>query len=53
MEMIREITGRPVSCSHHLSAKLNGPKRALTALLNARLIGMIARLIDKAEGKLA
>nr|WP_309502503.1 hydantoinase/oxoprolinase family protein [uncultured Roseovarius sp.] len=52
-EMIAEITGRPVSCSHHLSAKLNGPKRALTALLNARLIGMIARLINDAEGKLA
>ena len=52
-EMIRAATGRPVSCSHHLSAKLNGPKRALTALLNARLIGMIARLIEKAEGKLA
>lgn len=52
-EMIRRATGRPVSCSHHLSAKLNGPKRALTALLNARLIGMIARLIEKAEGKLA
>lgn len=51
-EMIRKVTGRPVSCSHHLSAKLNGPKRALTALLNARLIGMIARLIDRAEGKL-
>lgn len=51
-EMIRAATGRPVSCSHHLSAKLNGPKRALTALLNARLIGMIARLIEKAEGKL-
>ncbi len=51
-EMIREMTGRPVSCSHHLSAKLNGPKRALTALLNARLIAMIARLIDEAEGKL-
>ena len=50
---ILEVTGRPVSCSHHLSAKLNGPKRALTALLNARLIGMIARLIEKAEGKLA
>ncbi|SLN71207.1 Acetophenone carboxylase gamma subunit [Roseovarius gaetbuli] len=50
--IIREVTGRPVSCSHHLSARLNGPKRALTALLNARLIGMIARLIDKAEGKL-
>ena len=52
MEMIRAATGKPVSCSHHLSAKLNGPKRALTALLNARLIGMIARLIEKAEGKL-
>lgn len=51
-EMIRTVTGRPVSLSHHLSAKLNGPKRALTALLNARLIGMIARLIDKTEGKL-
>ncbi len=38
-EIVREATGRPVSCSHHLSARLNGPKRALTALLNARLIG--------------
>ncbi len=52
-EMIRAATGRPVSCSHHLSARLNGPKRALTALLNARLIGMIARLIEKAEATLA
>ncbi len=50
--IITERTGRPVSCSHHLSAKLNGPKRALTALLNARLIGMIASLIQKAEFKL-
>lgn len=47
-DRIRDRTGRPVSCSHHLSARLNGPKRALTALLNARLIGMIARLIDRA-----
>ncbi|MFN3209474.1 MAG: hydantoinase/oxoprolinase N-terminal domain-containing protein [Roseovarius sp.] len=52
-EIIRAATGRPVSCSHHLSARLNGPKRALTAVLNARLIGMIARLIEKAEGTLA
>ncbi len=50
--MVEDVTGRPVSCSHHLSAKLNGPKRALTAVLNARLIGMITRLIQKAEGKL-
>jgi N-methylhydantoinase A/oxoprolinase/acetone carboxylase beta subunit len=51
-EVIRAVTGRPVSLSHHLSAKLNGPKRALTALLNARLIGMIAQLIDRAEARL-
>jgi N-methylhydantoinase A/oxoprolinase/acetone carboxylase beta subunit len=52
MEMVAEITGRPVSASHQLSAKLNGPKRAMTALLNARLIGMIDRLIGRAEDTL-
>ena len=46
---IEEITGRPVSASHQLSAKLNGPKRAMTALLNARLVGMIDRLIGRAQ----
>ncbi len=51
-EMVAEVTGRPVSSSHQLSAKLNGPKRALTAVLNARLIGMIDRLIGRAEGML-
>ena len=43
-DLIRQITGRPVTCSHELSAQLNGPKRALTAVLNDRLIGMIDRL---------
>lgn len=47
--LIAEITGRPVSASHQLSARLNGPKRAVTAVLNARLIGMIDRLIGRAE----
>ncbi|KHA50294.1 hydantoinase/oxoprolinase N-terminal domain-containing protein [Sulfitobacter geojensis] len=51
-ELVVEITGRPVSASHQLSAKLNGPKRALTAVLNARLIGMIDRLIGRAEDTL-
>ncbi|MDE3238751.1 MAG: hydantoinase/oxoprolinase family protein [Paracoccaceae bacterium] len=51
-EAVRRLTGRPVTCSHELSAKLNGPKRALTAVLNARLIGMIARLIDACEAHL-
>ena len=48
-DLIRARTSRPVSASHQLSAKLNGPKRALTAILNARLIGMIDRLIARAE----
>ena len=44
-DVIREFTGIPVSCSYELSAKLGGPKRAMTAVLNARLIGMIDHLI--------
>lgn len=48
-EAIRRVTGRPVTCSHELSAQLNGPKRALTAVLNARLIGMIDRLVAACE----
>ena len=46
-------TGLPVTCSHQLSAALNGPRRALTAVLNARLIGLIAGLIDATEAHLA
>ena len=48
-DLIRQITSRPVTCSHELSANLNGPKRALTAVLNARLIGMIDRLVAACE----
>ena len=35
----------PVTCSHELSSRLNGPKRALTTVLNARLIPLISNLI--------
>ena len=45
--------GKPVACGHELSAKLNGPKRALTCLLNAKLIGLIAELCHAAETILA
>ncbi|MEM7441098.1 MAG: hydantoinase/oxoprolinase family protein [Pseudomonadota bacterium] len=48
-DIIRTATGAPVTCSHELSAKLGGPKRAMTAVLNARLIGMIDSLIGSAE----
>jgi len=52
-DLIREKTGLPVTASHELSAKLGGPRRALTTLLNARLISMIDRLVAATEGFLA
>jgi len=52
-DIIRAATGLPVTCSHELSSRLNGPKRALTAVLNARLIGQIATLVSACQGHLA
>jgi len=51
--IIAEASALPVTCGHELSQSLGGPKRALTALLNARLIGMIADLIAATERILA
>ncbi|MEZ5777526.1 MAG: hydantoinase/oxoprolinase family protein [Paracoccaceae bacterium] len=52
-DMIRRLKRRPVTCSHELSAGLNGPRRALTAVLNARLIGMIEHLIAACDAHMA
>ncbi len=49
-DRIREVSHLPVTCSHELSSKLGGPRRALTTLLNARLVSMIDRLIGACEG---
>ncbi len=49
-DFIRARTGLPVTCSHELSSRLGGPRRALTTLLNARLISMIDRLIAATQG---
>ena len=49
-DLVHMQTGLPVTCSHELSAKLNGPRRALTTVLNARLIAMIDRLVAATEG---
>ena len=49
-DLIRDRTGLPVTCSHELSSRLGGPRRALTTLLNARLIAMIDHLIDATHG---
>ena len=47
--IIRALTDKPVTLSHHLSARLNGPKRAVTAVLNARLISIIDGLVRTTE----
>lgn len=48
-DLIIESTGRPVTCSHELSSRLDGPRRALTCVLNARLINLIHHLISAAS----
>jgi N-methylhydantoinase A/oxoprolinase/acetone carboxylase beta subunit len=48
-DLIRARTGRTVTASHVLSAQLNGPKRAVTAILNARLVPIIDRLVATTE----
>jgi N-methylhydantoinase A/oxoprolinase/acetone carboxylase beta subunit len=48
-DLVSELTGLPTTCSHELSAKLDAPKRALTAVLNARLISQLQQLIEAVE----
>ncbi len=43
---INQHSNIPVTCSHELSDALDGPRRALTCLLNARLIGLIRDLVE-------
>ena len=52
-DVVRGLTGKPVTLSHHLSARLNGPKRAVTAILNSRLISIIDGLVRTTEAALA
>jgi N-methylhydantoinase A/oxoprolinase/acetone carboxylase beta subunit len=52
-ERIRAGCGKPVTCSHELSAQLDAPRRALTAALNARLTPQVRHLIDSVQEVLA
>ncbi|MEM9145529.1 MAG: hydantoinase/oxoprolinase family protein [Pseudomonadota bacterium] len=52
-EIIRNRRGIPVTCSHELTAAIGGPRRALTALLNARLTALIDGLIAACAGLMA
>ena len=52
-ELIVERTGKPVTLSTELSSSLDAPRRALTAVLNARLIPRITGLIDAVRRAMA
>ena len=52
-ELIRRLTGLPVTCGHELTSRLDAPRRALTAALNARLIPQLQQLIRAVETLLA
>jgi N-methylhydantoinase A/oxoprolinase/acetone carboxylase beta subunit len=43
---IRALAPHPVTCAHELSSKLDAPRRALTAAMNARLTPPIRHLIE-------
>jgi N-methylhydantoinase A/oxoprolinase/acetone carboxylase beta subunit len=45
-KVIRALSPKPVTCAHELSSKLDAPRRALTAALNARLTPQIRHLIE-------
>jgi N-methylhydantoinase A/oxoprolinase/acetone carboxylase beta subunit len=51
--LIGRLTGKPVSCGHELTSKLDAPRRALTTALNARLIPQLQQLIHAVEGLMA
>jgi N-methylhydantoinase A/oxoprolinase/acetone carboxylase beta subunit len=51
--LIVQRTGKPVTLSTELSSALDAPRRALTAVLNARLIPRIAGLIDAVQRAMA
>ena len=52
-ERIVALTGKPVTLSTELSSALDAPRRALTAVLNARLIPRISGLIDAVQRAMA
>ncbi len=48
-EIVTERTGKPATISTELTSALDAPRRALTAVLNARLISRISMLIAAVE----
>ena len=52
-DLVTEATGKPVTLSTELTSALDAPRRALTAVLNARLISRISMLIAAVRKSMA
>ena len=52
-EVVHELCALPVTCSHELANALDAPRRALTALLNARLVHLLDQLVRAVAALLA
>jgi N-methylhydantoinase A/oxoprolinase/acetone carboxylase beta subunit len=52
-EIIAEMTSLPITLSSDLTSSLDAPRRALTAVLNAQLVGKISALIDAVSKSMA
>ncbi len=52
-EIIRFATGKPVTCGHELSGRLNFRTRAETAVLNARIMPLLECFLDDARRSLS
>lgn len=52
-DIVVEMLDLPVTLSSELSSALDAPRRALTSVLNARLVGHIARLIGAVKRAMA
>ncbi len=50
--LILQLSDRPVTCTHELTANLDAPRRATTAVLNARLIAPITELVQTVSKEL-
>ncbi|MBG1231119.1 hydantoinase/oxoprolinase family protein [Aestuariivirga litoralis] len=48
-EVITQTTDKPVTMSHDLASALDAPRRAQTAVLNARLVSRITDLVSAVE----
>ncbi|WP_460449032.1 hydantoinase/oxoprolinase N-terminal domain-containing protein [Alsobacter sp. SYSU BS001988] len=52
-DIVERVTGRPATLSSELAHALDAPRRALTAALNARIIGAITALIGAVRAAMA